>query len=320
MKWLSSAARVGGPSLVALAWLSCVAPGLARAETSDQVNALFKRGVESYKEADYRAALVEFKRAYEASNHDYRVLYNIAQSEYQLTNYVGALAAFEKFLVDGGTQLKEDRRAEVVGEIAKLKGRVAVVTVNVTPASAKITVDGDVVGKSGEGIKLNPGAHRIEVTQPGFERATESVEVAGGDVRTVEVKLKAADTPAPPKAGAGDDEPSWVAPGIGFAVTGALAATTVVMGIVATGKESDLAAEKAKPNASAAELRSLDGSVGTFALVTDVFLGATVVAAGVSTYLTIRTLTGGPKKPESSARTGVRFVPAIGGGHVVGTF
>lgn len=320
MKWLSPAARVGGASLVALAWLSCAAPGLAHAETSDQVNALFKRGVESYKEADYRAALVEFKRAYEASNHDYRVLYNIAQSEYQLTNYVGALAAFEKFLVDGGTQLKEDRRTEVVGEIAKLKGRVAVVTVNVTPSSAKITVDGDVVGKSGEGIKLNPGAHRIEVTQAGFERATESVEVAGGDVRTVEVKLKAADAPPPPKASAGDDEPSWVAPGIGFAVTGALAATTVVMGIVATGKESDLAAEKAKPNASAAELRSLDGSVGTFALVTDVFLGATVVAAGVSTYLTIRTLTGGPKKPESSARAGVRFVPAIGGGHVVGTF
>lgn len=295
----------------------------ARAETSDQVNALFKKGVDFYKEADFRAALVEFKRAYDVSNHDYRVLYNVAQCEYQLTNYVGALNAFEKYLADGGSQIKDEKRGEVLSEIAKLKGRVGLVTFKVEPTTAKLTVDGD-VAKVGDAVKLNPGSHRVEASEAGFERTSESVEVGSGDVRTVEIKLKKAASSGPAPAGATDTGPSWTGPIVGFAVTGGLAIGTVVFGVLASGKSSDLADAKKLPNPSPATLKSLDGDVGTFALVTDVFLGATVVAAGISTYLTIRTLSDSPSGPErksdGTAKASVRLVPTLGGGLLVGSF
>ena len=317
-------ARKFGAAMALLAALAAtgMAP-TAHAESSDQVNALFKKGVEAYKEADFRAALVEFRRAYEASSHDYRVLYNIAQCEYQLTNYVGALNAFEKYLADGGSQVKDEKRGEVLGEIAKLKGRIGIVTVRVDPAAAKITVDGEAGAKPGESIKLNPGSHKIEASEAGFERATETVDVGGGDVRTVDIKLKAASSVAPPPV-AGEETRSWTAPIVGFAITGGLAVGTVVFGILASGKESDLANAKKVPNPSPANLKSLDSSLGTFAIVTDVFLASTVVAAGISTYLTIRTLNEGPSKPEGGASAArgarIRFVPTLGGGQLVGSF
>ena len=291
----------------------------ASADTSPQVDALFKRGVEFYKEADFRAAVVEFKRAYEVSNKDYRVLYNIAQCEYQLTNYVGAFNAFEKYLADGGDKVKEDKRAEVSAELAKLKSRLGIVTLKVEPSGAQVTVDGDVVGKAplSEPVKLNPGSHKVEVTASGYERTLESVEVGGGDVRTVDVKLKP--TPIAPPPPTGEGEKSWTAAGIGWGVTGGLLAGTVVFGVVAQGKESSLADAKKLPNPDAANLKALDSKVGTFALVTDIFLGATIVAAGVSTYLTIRTAAGGGEAKDT-AKTGVRFVPTFGGGALVGSF
>ncbi len=313
---------------VALAIFAAVAASSvsrsAHADTSDQVNVLFKKGVDFYKEADFRAALVEFKRAYDVSNHDYRVLYNVAQCEYQLTNYVGALNAFEKYLADGGSQVKDEKRGEVLSEIAKLKGRVGLVTFKLDPATAKLTVDGD-VAKVGEAVKLNPGSHRVEASEAGFDRTTESVEVGSGDVRTVEMKLKKAASSAPPPAGVTDTTgPSWTGPIVGFAITGGLAVGTVVFGVLASGKSSDLAEAKKLPNPSPATLKSLDGDVGTFALVTDVFLGATVVAAGISTYLTIRTLSDSPSGPErkadGTAKASVRLVPTLGGGVLVGSF
>lgn len=187
-------ARLGLAALVGVAVASIDVP--ARAETSAEVNVIFKRGVEAYKEADFRAAAAEFRRAYEASKHDYRVLYNIAQCEYQLTNYVGALAAFERFLADGGGKVKDDKRGEVAGEIAKLKARIATITVQLTPATAQLSIDGE-AAKADEPIKLNPGGHKLEATAPGFQRGLAQVDVTGGDARTVTLALVAVPPPKP---------------------------------------------------------------------------------------------------------------------------
>ncbi len=309
-------------SLAAVALATTVGvllPSGARAETSAEVNALFKRGVDSYKEADFRAAAVEFRRAYEASHHDYRVLYNIAQCEYQLTNYVGALAAFERYLADGGAQVKDDKRTEVLGEIAKLKTRVAVLTLKVTPATAQVSLDGEVV-KPGESVKLNPGPHKLEATASGFERSLETIEVAGGDARAVTIALKAAAT-APPIAPPPVElapPPSWTAPVVGYVLTGACVGATVAFGLVAKGKESELRDAKATPTADPARLKTLDGQVGTFALVSDIFLGASVVAAGVSTYLTVRTLSS--ERAAKPRPASVRLTPTFGGALLVGSF
>ncbi len=106
-----------------LALASALVSAPCFAQTATEVS--FKKGVEYYREADYRSSLAEFRKAYAASGRDYRVLYNIAQCEYQLTNYVGALESFELFLSDGGAAVSADRKTEINQELVKLKARVA---------------------------------------------------------------------------------------------------------------------------------------------------------------------------------------------------
>ena len=59
----------------------------------------FQRAVALYGEADYRAALVEFRRAY-ALSPNAAVLYNVGEAEYQLQDYAGALQTFEHYLTE----------------------------------------------------------------------------------------------------------------------------------------------------------------------------------------------------------------------------
>src|SRR5262245_33135148 len=75
---------------------------------SVEADAHFKSGVLLYKEANYAAALAEFKRAYEIDP-KYQVLYNIAESSYQLQDYAGALRNYQKYLEQGGAGISPSR-------------------------------------------------------------------------------------------------------------------------------------------------------------------------------------------------------------------
>src|SRR5664279_276256 len=87
-------------SALFLVWVSNVAslalsaelgPPTPRGTASPSTNASvsFRQGVELYREANFEAALVEFRKAYQLSP-SYKVLYNIAQSYFELHDYVNA--------------------------------------------------------------------------------------------------------------------------------------------------------------------------------------------------------------------------------------
>src|SRR5580698_10681100 len=86
-----------------------------------QASEHFDRGVAMYGEADYRAALVEFKKAYEIAPNA-AVLYNLGQTYYQLQNYAEALGAFQQYLAQSGDS--PSHLAEVQAAINTLKARV----------------------------------------------------------------------------------------------------------------------------------------------------------------------------------------------------
>jgi len=66
-------------------------PAVARADGGTEPAAEhFRHGVALYKDGDYAGALVEFRRAQDISP-NYRVLYDIGQSLYQLQRYAEAL-------------------------------------------------------------------------------------------------------------------------------------------------------------------------------------------------------------------------------------
>lgn len=263
----------------------------------------FQRGLDLYKEGDYKAAQVEFKRAYEIAP-NYRVLYNLGQVSYQLRDYASALRSFQAYLEQGGREVPAARRNQVTAEIGRLRSRVGNVVIEADAAGADVSIDDNWVGKTPlEGpVLVSAGQHKISVLKPGSPSpVVRTVEVGGGDKAelTFELGPLAAPTPEPstqpaseparpPPVARQPEPPKRVPLYVAWGTTGALAVTTVVMALVANGQASKLDDLRGQVPVSPDELKDAQGRVHTFGLVTDVLGVATLVAGGVATYITLR--------------------------------
>ena len=291
----------------------------AFAQTSPaEAESHFKRGVAFYQEADFKAALVEFKRAYELSKNS-RILYNVAQAQYQAHDYAEALASFETYLREGGDKLPRARRTEVDKEIAKLRARVGRLTVRSSVQDAVVSVDDEAVGPAPVTRNVAVGARKITVKKDGYASWTQSVEIASGDDRVVEAVLEpvgaaAQATPAPAPAPA-PSTPSTTGhfPWEMWTVTGVLTAAAVTTGILAVDAASKLDTVKGRLDVTDDELHDASKRVKTFGLVSDLLAIGAVGTGVVSLYLTLRV----PSRPETTA---VRVTPWPGGLSVAGRF
>ena len=172
------------------------APGAAAAPAPESPKAIaegrqhFSRAVDLFKDADYRAALIEFRRASEVAP-NFRIMYNLGQTYYELQDYVGALRSFQAYLDQGGKQVPAARRAQVEADIEKLKARVAYVTVTTDPPGADVTIDDVSIGKTPmtEPFWVSAGRRKIAATLNGHTDATQTVDLAGGDKSEVKLSL-----------------------------------------------------------------------------------------------------------------------------------
>jgi hypothetical protein len=258
----------------------------------------FRRGIELYGEADFRAALTEFRRAYEIAP-NFRALYNIAQAHYQLNDYAAALDTFERYLAEGKDEVPPARRTDVEKELAKLRGRVATVTFSPSESDAELLLDDVSLGQAPLAPqKINAGEHLLRASKAGFSPATKRFEVAGGDVTTVSLVL----VPVAPAEVVQAPPPPPPAPKmslgliLGWAGTGALAAGTAITGVLALNASDELRDAKAVYGTTKGELESLDSKVRVFGTTADVLGLATVAAAGVCTFLTVRTYGSTPSR------------------------
>jgi hypothetical protein len=167
--------------------------GTAEAPSRDAATH-FDRGVKLYEEQDWRAALVEFERAYAVSPH-YRVLYDIAQCRYQLHDYVGALGAFQKYLTEGGGELPQARGEQARSAIDDLRGRVAHLRVTTDVEGAEVQVDDATVGTTplSAPLLVNAGRRKVAASKAGRVGAVRVVDVAGED--SIDVALRLAPSP-----------------------------------------------------------------------------------------------------------------------------
>ncbi len=307
------------------------APTAAQAEPTkeakEEASRRFKRGIELFGEGDYRAALIEFRRANELAP-NYNVLYNIGNVYFQLQDYANALTSFEKYIAEGGSNIDAKRRADVEKDIEKLRTRVARVEISTSVPDADVAIDDMPVGKTPftKPLLVNPGRHRITATKEGRTAAVRTIEVASFDAVNVALDLpelvaKPADTgpvattiptatattpttstgpvappPPPPKS----------IPWAGWGVTGALAVGAIATGALALSKNSELAelrtVEAGQTPATPQQLQDAASSTGTLALVSDVFTGAAVIAGVVTLVFTLRAPT--PPAAASPAKTG----------------
>src|SRR5688500_5179247 len=99
------------PLVLVLAWhtAALAQPTSEPSESQKaEAGAHFNSGVALYQEQAFRAALVEFERAYEIAP-DYRLLYNIGQTKLRLQDYLGAVQSYETYLTEGGASIPPER-------------------------------------------------------------------------------------------------------------------------------------------------------------------------------------------------------------------
>jgi hypothetical protein len=268
------------------------------AQVSDEVrkeaSARFRRGVELFQEGAFRAALVEFQRAYDIAP-DFRLLYNIGQAQVQVQDYLGANRSYERYLADGGSDVDPARREEVETALTALRERVARLVIRVDKDGADVFVDDQRVGTSpmSATVAVNLGRHRVYARLADGAAGEKVVDVAGGDL--TEVDLVIVEVPPSPVASgpsATEDAPiSSMRRGAiaSWAAAGAFIAGAVVTGVMTGSKSDDLdAALDVKPpkgEANGKKIDDLRGSADTLALTTDILGGAAIALAVTGTIL-----------------------------------
>jgi hypothetical protein len=299
----------------ALAWSIVSVPLSAAAEdqTAD-ASQLFEQGLELIEQGAYEQAAIAFNTAYEIEP-NYRVLYNVGEAERLVGHHARAMAAYTRYLEEGGDEIDEDRRAYVEEQLALLSGLVGEIQVKCPVPGAVVTVDGRPSGQTPlEGpLAVDAGEHEVAVVKDGEELHRELVVVGGQ--QTVWV---VADQPAEPPPPAAVEQPAvepeeepvaspepvappaelepqepqrvwtWVVLGLG-AASGVAAAVT---GNLALGQAREID-RRCDGNVCPAELVDEADRAESLAMAADVLLGATAACAvaGVILYFTEPDLT-----------------------------
>jgi hypothetical protein len=188
------------PFVASLA-MQLLAPTGVRADAKSEARKHFDHAMALIEDGQMAQAVVELERCYAIAPH-YRVLYNLGQAYVTMGKPVEAVAAFERFLVEGGPAVSTERRKEVEQEIARQKVRIAVLEVRGVPVGCLIRVDGQDVGVAplAAPIRLGIGAHLVEAKAEGYRPAQQTVVLVGEDFKVVDFTMLRLPPPKPEPA------------------------------------------------------------------------------------------------------------------------
>lgn len=260
--------------------------------------ALFEEGKRKFHEGSYSEAANAFRRA-NALRPNWKLLYNIGQSEAAARRYGLAVEAFQSYLVLGGDEITETRRDEVMEEMEKLRKIVGTVRID-APPGCTVQIDDTPRGTTPLPGPLLVSAgvdHEVIISKEDAPLYSETVRLNGGETRTVALPGTASQGPPETQPlegdGAGEappaetmDAPRGKALKIsGWALFGCGATALVagaVTGGIALGLDKDLepyCSDGGCPTDKAADGKRLDN----LALTTDILLisGGVIAATGI---------------------------------------
>jgi hypothetical protein len=249
----------------------------------------FERGVQLFRDGAYRAALIEFERAYQTLP-DFRLLYNQAQMRMLLQDYLGATRDYERYLVEGGGNVSADRRETVEHELEVLRTRVARITIKTNVDHAKVYVDDAVVGDTplAATIPLNVGRHRVYAETADGASAAVVVDLAAGELHEVNLELKAPKVktvvmrPGGPVAKPGEKEKRY---GLVLAIgAGAFAVGTLALALAENQAHDDYETKVNTIPIAKSEITNAENHAHRLAIATDV-MGAAAIACGITSVV-----------------------------------
>lgn len=226
--------------------LAVASPSLAYADkgeatqvdpaTRDKSRAAFKKGVSQLKAQDWSGARVSFEEAYSLVPHP-SILLNLGIARLRTDDPAGAEEALMKFLQEDSGAGPEEL-ASARDALAEARGKIGTIHLNLTPASAKTSIDGKAA--SGTEVRVKAGAHTLTIEAEGFQSAEKQIDVPAKG--TIEVEAVLAKTGAPPEGGdkpkaeekkevsTGDDS---LRPILGYSLLGVSGVALIATGVMA---------------------------------------------------------------------------------------
>jgi hypothetical protein len=314
-------------------------PIMAQAQATEDADAAkaavrFQRAVELYREGSYEGALAEFSKAYQVSP-SYLVLYNIAQTQYALHDFVGAYKSLMQYMAEGGGDIPADRRAQVDDMTVKLVGRIAHLQISTNVPGADVRVDEVGVGVSPlpGPVPVNVGTHKVSASKAGSSEAVRVLTVAGRESVKVELQLNvplassASPTPSvgssvaplfaktqPPTA------PSRIGLIVSLSTTAALAVGTGVFGYLALGAQKKLDDQLNVYPTTRNNIEDARTKSKNYGYATDALGCATLLSGGVALYLAISNRGDVAAQKSRKKNESIVLTPTVGGMVLQGGF
>ena len=198
--------------------------------------ALLDQALSEYEAQHFAEARALFARAH-ALYPNARVLRGLGMVEFELRNYGASIAHLEAALASPVRPLTGALRERTEQLLARARGFVAHFALEVTPARARVMIDGMPLQPPAERVLvLEVGDHVLEVHAGGYLTERRTLRVAGGERESLRIALQAGDGERTSTRTPGSRAWSWVVIG----VSGALTATGASLLVVGKQKESEV--------------------------------------------------------------------------------
>ena len=298
------------------------------APRADDAKDEYDRGVAAFTGERYEEAADAFRKAHELKP-SWKLFFNIGQSEAAAKRPGLALEAFESYLAQGGDDVPEARREEVLVEVERLRKMVGMAEIQ-APEGATVFVDGVERGEAPLLGKLPVAAgvkHTAWAVVNGSVLPQKAFKVTGGDTVTIDLDVKVEKEPAqvepapePIDPVESDDESSgtitigWVGVGVG----GALLIGGAITGGMALNLDSDLDNDCEDEHCLGDRQSDID-KLNTLSLTTDILIvvGAAVAVTGIVLLIVGHKKKGADEEPVALAPA---FAPGFAGAVIQGRF
>jgi hypothetical protein len=296
-------ARAGGALALTVCLLSA-SPSWAEAPSAaakQQADTAFDEGRELFEQGRFKDACDKFELSMQLDPSPGTLL-NLGNCYEPQGDLLRALSTFEQALADAQhtpdkkrRQVWSDAAKERIGSLGK---RIPELSIDGAEPGSRVLFDGKPFEQLGESLRQNPGHHQIELSAPGKRTYTKAFELpeaqrVGIHLPPLEREAPLGPEPAPaatPLASPPlDSTPQrrfgvwpYVAGGSGAALIG----TSVVTGLLASAKASELKKE-CDGKTCDASLESVKESAVSLAVATDVLWisGAVILGAGVTLFV-----------------------------------
>ncbi len=188
------------------------APSLATAQDEGEgaYKELIEQALTEFKLKNWPEARALFRRAHEL-NPNARTLRGLGVVSFEMRDYKQAVRQLSQALVDTRQPLTDAQRSECEGLLGRARAFVGSYDLRLTPATAKVTLDGSPVVRDQDGLLLVPlGEHTLRATAEQHQDATLRIQVMGGERGELELTLLLLEEPA--KVAATAETPSAPSP------------------------------------------------------------------------------------------------------------